>query len=128
ILEGLLDDVPEEVGEHLLCALREALANAARHSGATKVDVRVRAAAELWLTVCDNGSGIKVSGRRSGLNNLDQRALSLGGSFQVAPAAGGGTELDWRVPLASPRLTAPAGDRPQLRPGRRTKADQEAER
>jgi signal transduction histidine kinase len=112
ILEGLLDDVPEDVGEHLLGVLREALANAARHSGATKVDVRVRAAAELWLTVRDNGSGIKANGRRSGLSNLDQRALGLGGSFQVAPAAGGGTELVWRVPLASSPLPAPAGDRP----------------
>ena len=112
ILEGRLDDVPDDVGEHLLGALREALANAARHSGASQVDVRVRAEAELWLTVCDNGSGIKAGGRRSGLNNLDQRALNLGGSFRVAPAAGGGTELDWRVPLASPRLPAPAGDRP----------------
>jgi len=112
ILDGRLDDVPDDVGDHLLGALREALANAARHSGASKVDVRVRAEAELWLTVCDNGSGIKIGGRRSGLNNLDQRALNLGGSFRVAPAAGGGTELNWRVPLASPRQPAPAGDRP----------------
>ncbi len=110
ILEGHLDDVPEDVGEHLLSVLREALANAARHAGASKVDVRVRAAADLSLTVRDNGSGIKDTGRRSGLSNLDQRALSLGGSFRVAPAAGGGTELDWQVPLAGPRLPAPAAD------------------
>jgi signal transduction histidine kinase len=71
-----------------------------------------RAAADLSLTVRDNGSGIKDTGRRSGLSNLDQRALSLGGSFRVAPAAGGGTELDWQVPLTSPRLPAPAADRP----------------
>jgi signal transduction histidine kinase len=112
ILEGLLDDVPEDVGEHLLSVLREALANAARHSGASKVDVRVRAAGELSLTVRDNGAGIKDTGRRSGLVNLDQRALSLGGSFRVAPAAGGGTELDWRVPLAGPRVPAQAVDSP----------------
>jgi signal transduction histidine kinase len=112
ILEGRLDDVPEDVGEHLLSVLREALANAARHSGASKVDVRVRAAADLSLTVRDNGSGIKDSGRRSGLSNLDQRAVSLGGSFRVAPAAGGGTELDWQVPLTSPSLPTPAADGP----------------
>jgi two-component system, NarL family, sensor histidine kinase DevS len=110
ILEGLLDDVPENVGEDLLSALREALANAARHSGASRVDVRVRAAGDLLLTVRDNGSGIKNTGRRSGLNNLDRRALKLGGSFRVASAAGGGTELNWQVPLASPPLGAPAGE------------------
>ena len=112
ILEGLLDDVPEEVGEHLLSVLREALSNAARHSGASRVDVRVRAAADLSLTVRDNGSGIKDTGRRSGLANLDQRALNLGGTFRITPAAGGGTELDWRVPLAGPRGPAQAVDSP----------------
>jgi signal transduction histidine kinase len=110
ILEGLLDDVPEDVGDHLLSVLREGLANAARHSGASKVDVQVRAAADLSLTVRDNGSGIKDTGRRSGLSNLDQRAVTLGGSFRVAPAAGGGTQLDWRVPLTGRSAEGPAGD------------------
>jgi len=99
-LEGRLDDeVPEDVGEHLLGALREALSNAARHSGASKIEVRVHAQGELALTVRDNGCGIKPGGRRSGLSNLEQRAVKLGGTFRVEPAAGGGTELDWRVPL-----------------------------
>jgi signal transduction histidine kinase len=101
-LEGRLeDDVPSDVSDHLLGALREALSNAARHSGASKVEVQVRAQGELSLTVRDNGSGIKPGGRRSGLNNLEQRAVDLGGSFRVEPATGGGTELDWRVPLST---------------------------
>jgi signal transduction histidine kinase len=99
-LEGRLEDhVPDDVADHLLGALREALSNAARHSGASKVEVQVRAQGELSLTVSDNGSGIKPGGRRSGLSNLEQRAVKLGGSFRVSPATGGGTELDWRVPL-----------------------------
>jgi signal transduction histidine kinase len=101
-LDGRLDDVPEEVGEHLLSALREALSNAARHSGASQVDVQVRAGDELSLTVRDNGSGIKDTGRRSGLGNLEQRAIKLGGFMRIGPAPGGGTELDWRVPLTAP--------------------------
>ena len=104
-LQGRLDDdVPDDVSDHLLRALREALSNAARHSGASKVEVQVHAQGELSLTVRDNGSGIKPGGRRSGLSNLERRAVELGGSCRVAPAPGGGTELDWRVPLA----TAPA--------------------
>ena len=59
----------------------------------------MRAAAELSLTVRDNGSGIKDTGRRSGLGNLEQRAGKLGGSLRIEPALDGGTELDWRVPL-----------------------------
>jgi signal transduction histidine kinase len=100
-LDGRLDDdVPEDVADHLLGVLREALSNVARHSGATKVEVNVRAAAELALRVRDNGSGMAETSRRSGLANLEQRAGKLGGSFRVESAAGLGTELDWRVPLA----------------------------
>jgi signal transduction histidine kinase len=100
-LDGPLDEVPGDVGEQVLGVLREALSNAARHSGASKVVVQVRAAADLTLTVQDNGSGIKAGGRRSGLDNLQQRAVQLGGSFRIQSASGGGTELHWRVPLVA---------------------------
>ncbi len=105
-LDGSLDEVPDHVGEQMLVALREALSNAARHAGASKVEVQVSAAAELSLEVRDNGSGMKETGRRSGLMNLEERATRLGGSLQVGPATGGGTELNWRVPLESARAAA----------------------
>jgi signal transduction histidine kinase len=105
--EGRLDDVPDDVSEHLLGALREALSNAARHSGASSVAVTVGAGADLSLTVRDNGSGMKDLARRSGLANLEQRAAKLGGTFLIGPAQGGGTELDWRVPLARTRDSGP---------------------
>jgi signal transduction histidine kinase len=99
-LGGNLDDaVPADVAEQMLSALREALSNTARHAGASRVDVTVRAADDLVLTVSDDGSGIKNTSRRSGLSNLEERAAKLGGSLSVRPAAAGGTELSWRVPL-----------------------------
>ncbi len=99
-LDGRLDDsVPEDVAEHVLGVLREALSNAARHSGATSVDVQVAANAELALRVRDNGSGMPETARRSGLANMEQRANKLGGSLRIQSAAGQGTELEWRVPL-----------------------------
>jgi signal transduction histidine kinase len=99
-LDGRLDDsVPEDVAEHVLGVLREALSNAARHSGASSVDVQVAANAELALRVRDNGSGMPETARRSGLANLEQRANKLGGSLRIQSAAGQGTELEWRVPL-----------------------------
>jgi signal transduction histidine kinase len=109
-LNGRLDDdVSEDVAQHLLGALREALSNVARHAQATKVDVSVRATGELSLAVTDDGVGVKDVTRRSGLGNLDERAGRLGGSMQVEPAAGGGTALSWCVPLA---LAAKTGERP----------------
>jgi signal transduction histidine kinase len=98
-MSGLLDEVPAEAGEHMLGALREALSNAARHAEASKVDVTVEAGPELVLVVRDNGIGMAGTGRRSGLANLAERAKMLGGVMRAGPAEGGGTALEWRVPL-----------------------------
>jgi signal transduction histidine kinase len=100
-MSGHLDDAELPVGasEHLLGALREALSNAARHANASRVDVTVEIGQELVLVVRDNGSGLKEPGRRSGLTNLAERAELLGGTMRVGCADGGGTELEWRVPM-----------------------------
>jgi signal transduction histidine kinase len=90
-----------ELSEHLLAVLREALSNAARHSGATRVDVTVDTdpAGMLTVLVRDNGSGIPEGTRRSGLANMADRAAKLGGVLRLSPAGGGGTELEWKVPV-----------------------------
>jgi two-component system, NarL family, sensor histidine kinase DevS len=93
------DQVPPDAAEHLVGALREALSNAARHAHASKVDVSVEAGQELILVVSDNGTGMKQTGRRSGLANVAERAEMLGGTLRTSPADGGGTTLEWRVPL-----------------------------
>jgi signal transduction histidine kinase len=102
--------VTPQVAEQALAVLREALSNVARHAGARRVDVTadVDAAGMLTLRVTDNGIGIGPATRRSGLLNLANRAEELGGEMQVDEADGGGTELEWRVPLE------PA---PAVRPG-----------
>ena len=99
-LDGRLDSaVPGDVGEDMLHALREALSNAARHGKATQVEVTVEAGSDLVLLVHDDGIGIKDTSHRSGLANLARRAGQYGGTLTVGPAEGGGTVLDWRVPL-----------------------------
>ena len=100
-MAGPLDaQVPEPIASQLLAALREALANVAKHAYASRVDVSVEASSNLILTVRDNGVGLPKTVRRSGLGNLADRAGKLGGSFHAAPAEGGGTKLEWRVPLS----------------------------
>ncbi|MEU6060658.1 GAF domain-containing protein [Streptomyces sp. NPDC047097] len=101
-MEGLLDtDVPPAVADHVVAVLTELLSNAARHAHATRVEIGLRAASgEVVLTVEDDGRGIPDGGRRSGLANLGERALGVGGSFAIAPARdGGGSRLVWRAPL-----------------------------
>jgi len=106
---GLDSHVPPEVAEQALAVLREALSNAARHAGATRVDVTadVDGTGMLTLRVVDNGVGIGLQTRRSGLLNLANRAEELGGEMQVTSAEGGGTELEWRVPVVSRSVVRP---------------------
>src|SRR5215468_8923412 len=98
---GLDSQATAELSEHLLAVLREALSNAARHSGATRVDVTVDTDSSGMLTVLvrDNGSGVPKGTRRSGLANMADRAEKLGGELRLSPAEGGGTELEWKVPV-----------------------------
>ncbi|MBN6054313.1 GAF domain-containing sensor histidine kinase [Nonomuraea sp. RK-328] len=100
-MEGQLDHrVPEEVAEHLLAVLREALSNVVRHARASRADVWVEVTGErLTLTVRDNGVGLPEGGRRSGLRNMEERAARLGGEFEVGSPDDGGTRLCWSVPV-----------------------------
>ena len=103
---GLGAEVSDEVAEQSLAALREALSNAARHSGASQVDVVVDVDPDgtLAVKVTDDGTGLPSGGRRSGLSNLARRAEKLGGELRLGPADPGaarpGTQLEWRVPRA----------------------------
>ncbi|MFK0289158.1 GAF domain-containing protein [Streptomyces sp. NPDC090442] len=100
--------VSELAGKNLIAALREALSNAFRHAGATRIEVVVDATISLpdgtpgvRLTVADDGVGITEGGRRSGLKNLAKRAESLGGSSTYGPGLGedgGGTMVRWEAP------------------------------
>jgi signal transduction histidine kinase len=101
-MAGPLDtQVPDRIAVQMLAALREALANAAKHAQASRVDVAVETGSDLVLTVRDNGVGLTKTTRRSGLANLAERATDLGGTLRTITAEGGGTELEWRVPLSA---------------------------
>ena len=97
-IDSLLD---EQVAEHVLAVLQEALSNVTRHAAATKVEVSmVTADGQLLVSVVDDGRGIEqgVTGGR-GLENLRARAGRLGGDVEWGQGPDGGTVLRWRVPL-----------------------------
>ena len=83
---------------------QEALSNAARHSRASRMEVRLIDQGEAaTLALADNGRGFKpeqVEKRVGhGLVNMQDRARSLGGKLSIGPAANGqGTEVRVVVP------------------------------
>jgi signal transduction histidine kinase len=90
--------VSAELRPHLLAVVREALSNVARHAHATTAQVQLEVGPEIVLTVTDDGQGIVVGTRESGLRNMRERAESFGGTFQVQRGPEGGTVAVWRVP------------------------------
>lgn len=100
-LQGPVDTaVSDKVAGHLLAVLREALANVARHARARATHISLQVTdRDLVLCVDDDGVGMGRATRRSGLANLSQRAQVLDGSFTIGQPPGGGTRLEWRVPL-----------------------------
>jgi signal transduction histidine kinase len=102
-LDGLIDSlVSDKVAEHLHAVLQEALSNVAKHAEASRVEVfvEVRKESGLLLRVVDDGRGLPSSPTPgSGLRNLEERASRLGGTFTASAAPGGGTVVQWRVPL-----------------------------
>ncbi|MCU0300639.1 MAG: GAF domain-containing protein [Candidatus Nanopelagicales bacterium] len=99
---GTVDaSVDDTLAADLLGALREALANVAKHAQADRVEVLVAVEGDrLLLQVTDDGVGVPDElNRRSGLLNLAERAARYGGTCTIGPAPQGGSVLTWRVPL-----------------------------
>jgi signal transduction histidine kinase len=100
---GPIDSVvPEQVTEHLLATLREAITNIARHAHATEATVALSVADGLCrLQVTDNGCGLnheRATEGGLGLVNLRRRAEMLHGQL-VVESQTGGTRIFWEVPI-----------------------------
>jgi signal transduction histidine kinase len=82
----------------------EAVQNAAKHSGARSVSVRLGASRERWLlTVEDDGAGFDQSaagpaGTGAGLANMRDRLDAVGGTVVVGSGYGSGTTVTAAVP------------------------------
>ena len=88
---------PEEAAATAYFVVTEALTNAARHSGATRVRVDARMTrSTLRLEVADDGRGGAVPG--GGLRGLVDRVTSLGGRLTLDSPQGHGTRLTMELP------------------------------
>jgi PAS domain S-box-containing protein len=89
---------PIEVAAYFVAS--EALANAAKHSQASRIDVSLgESDGSLLLSVGDDGVGGADAGRGSGLVGLTDRVEALGGSIRVFSRLGEGTQITAELPL-----------------------------
>jgi two-component system, NarL family, sensor kinase len=89
----------------------EAMTNAARHSGATSIKIRLALpyGDDLRIEVSDDGAGPPSSWQAGfGLISMRERAAELGGSCEAGPAPDGGGRVTASLPLgqSTAELTA----------------------
>jgi len=98
--------ITKDLAEDVVAVTREALVNVVKHASAqhTSVDLAV-VDGVVRLVVVDDGHGAIGATRRSGVSNLERRALLRGGEFDFVSDADG-TRLSWSVPLESGTIGA----------------------
>ncbi len=110
-------DLPAEPRRHLFLLLKEAVTNAARHSGARAVTIAFGLEGRaLSVEVADDGDGFDAAGgpglsepEGRGLENMRARARALGGALEIVSAPGRGTTLrvaGLPLPLGTAGVTA----------------------
>jgi PAS domain S-box-containing protein len=96
--EGDFTRVPADVALGLYRVAQEALANVARHSGAKRAEVRLRATdTGVDLHVIDAGNGFDLDtarqGRGLGLISMQERVRLLRGALEIRTAVDAGTDV-----------------------------------
>ncbi len=98
-----LDDLPLPLGRAIFLTTQEALANIARHARAKRVNVSLHLSANrVILKVQDDGQGFDTQNQNlrlgHGLANMQSRAESLHGLFDIRSTPGAGTAVILDLP------------------------------
>ena len=98
-LAGCQLSANEEI--HIMQIVREALANIIHHARASRAGVMIESSADGYISVFIDDDGIGMETNKSnthhyGMNIMQERARSLGGTFQAQTLATGGTRITLR--------------------------------
>jgi two-component system sensor histidine kinase UhpB len=99
-VSGELDDLGELMSLTIYRLIQEGLTNSYKHAGATRIDIGVSRAAEVLLTVSDDGCGMDMSTRGTGfgLSGMRERVELMGGMFSIETSPGRGFSIEARLP------------------------------
>jgi glucose-6-phosphate-specific signal transduction histidine kinase len=106
---GDLASLDESRGLVLYRLVQEALTNIARHSQATRVEIRIeqiedaRGTQRVDVLIADNGRGTDMKAPRTGLGliGMRERVSALGGSISLASEPGAGFRVMSSLPMAA---------------------------
>lgn len=101
---GPFETIPAVPGEQIFQAIKEGLANVARHACAQMVWIRIRSSGAMYdLEICDDGQGFDpehVAAGHYGLLGLRERARQHGGELHIRSIPGKGTCLRMCLPCS----------------------------
>jgi signal transduction histidine kinase len=101
-IDPAVDSLPDAHRTCIYRVVQEALTNAARYSGAKRVDVTLESS-DGWVAgrIADNGQGFErgnPKGTGLGLLGMEERVRELGGSIRIDSGPGRGTRVEFRLP------------------------------
>lgn len=116
--------LPDPMAHALRSILREAVNNARRHSGCSRVTVRIEPRPEMIrVSIADDGRGIPAEVLRGfragvtsndapghGLCNMRARVARLGGTLELSQAPGGGVLIEALLPRADTEVQQRAAE------------------
>jgi len=107
-ISGEESALPNPVGTQMYLAMREAIRNAVKHAGCSRIGVALAIRdGDVHGLVEDDGEGFDPEAQEEaspsswgvGLGSMRERAEMLGGSLRVESEPGAGTKVEMRVPL-----------------------------
>ena len=93
-----------EARKNILLIVKEALNNIAKYSDASQAAIRINVEGKaIRIQVEDNGKGFDphTAGNGNGLRNMEQRSISMGGTFNLSTTQGKGTLIECSIPITN---------------------------
>ncbi|MCF6138401.1 sensor histidine kinase [Pseudalkalibacillus berkeleyi] len=112
-IESEIHDIPDlskGIEDHLFRLVQEGLANALRHSNASRLTIVLNHTDQhIRIHIRDNGAGFDLKDKKKtsyGLKTMQERCDEIGGKFSITTAKGKGTAIDVRVPIEERRVSS----------------------
>ena len=100
-MDGGADVCPPAAAHALLCCVQEAITNAVRHAGATRLAIAIRGNGHgVAAHVSDDGRGSGGAPEGNGLAGMRERLAALGGTLRAGNGAERGYWLEMSLPFA----------------------------